>query len=96
MRIKVALLLMIAACDSPSPWYDKASGKTEIVSGYTFRVHSNGRRAQAIRVSRERRPHVALVVPAAMIAIERATGCAILRDRAKGDTNVIVAQIDCP
>lgn len=93
--IPAIALLLLAACDSPSPWYDRAAGVAVDAGKHRFRVYSNGQRAQAIRIDRTRRPHVAQVVPLAMIAIGKATGCSIVDGRAKGDTNVVDAQIDC-
>lgn len=76
-------LLLLAACNAPSPAFQGLSPARVSVGESVFEIRIRGRHAQAIRVSREWAPRMASVAPRAAAAIAGLSGCAAPR-RASG------------
>lgn len=89
------LILLLTACNSPSPAFRTAvSGEAE-VDGSRFAIHAKGDRVEVFRLSREWRPAVTDIHARAHQAIETATGCSVVARSLNGDVAIIRARIAC-
>ncbi|MAU51620.1 MAG: hypothetical protein CMN17_04420 [Roseovarius sp.] len=86
-------LLLLAACNAPSPAFQGLSPARVSVGESVFEIRIRGRHAQAIRVSREWAPRMASVAPRAAAAIAGLSGCAA--PRLWGDQAVMEAVLIC-
>ena len=93
--IAASLLWAIAACSSPSPHYFGVDASTQVISGVRFDVYQQNAKAQAIRLHGRLESGKAGIRLAAILAIEAATGCAVIRSSVEGDTEVINALLTC-
>ena len=94
MKKPLLLLLLTAACDSPSLSMQNVPATRVEVSGMTFAVRRRDERAEAMRVSRHMLPSKRRTLDAGARAIEQATGCDA--NRIEGDQAIILARLDCP
>ena len=91
-----ALLLVVVACDLPSPDYLGMPAQRVVIDGTEVSVRRRSGQAQAIRLGGYARPGTHAVLRARLLeAIEAATGCTVVADRATGDSGVIEAPIVC-
>ncbi len=96
--IRLALLLpvlLLTACDSPSP---AMMGETPVhirSGGMEFSVRIRGTRAEAIRTNMTWNPGIGQIYPHARLAMEQVSGCSVIEDSLRGDTNVMRADLDC-
>ena len=83
----------LAACDTPGREYAGIAPQRVRVAQSVFDVRVDGDTAQAIRVNTEWAPRPQAVMPRALIAIEKASGCQV--KRMDGDQVIIEAKLDC-
>lgn len=89
-------LLLLVACDSPSPAMMGIAPTFVTVDGADFSVRRNGNRAEAIRTNVMPFPSIGAIVQRAGEAMEQATGCTVITDSLRGDQNVMRADLICP
>jgi hypothetical protein len=95
MRWILALPLLLAACDGPSPRYSGQVAREVAVGQARFVVRQRGGEAEAIRVSPGMPEDLRGTVLRGLLAIETATGCGVRPGRWSGDAAVIRAALDC-
>jgi len=95
MRIVVVVFVLafVAACNTPGARFHAVPPVRVEVGQSVFEVRRAGPWAQAIRLTPEWAPRPAAVLPRAVLAIERVSGCRVAR--LGGDQAVVVAQLDC-
>lgn len=95
MRQVIAIigLFSLAGCDTPPPEYRGIAGQRITVGQSTFDVRQDGTRALALRINSEWAPRPEAVMPRALVAIEKSTGCRVTR--MDGDQVLIEARLDC-
>jgi hypothetical protein len=86
-------LLLIAACDTPSPAFRGVEPVRIKVGHSMFDIRVQGRRAEAIRLNAEWAPRLEAVAPRAVAAIEAVSRCRV--DRLDGDQALMTARLDC-
>ncbi len=90
----LSLILLLAACDSPSLWFHDRPALRVAVDGTVFHVRLRGERAESLRIG----PGVPMprekVLATARVAIGRASGCTVLQ--IDGDEAIQRATLDCP
>lgn len=90
-----AMLLMLAACSSPSPHFMGVEPVAQTVSGVRFDIYRREDLVQAIRLSGRLPGGPAAIKAAALIAIHNATGCRVELADLAGDMEVITASLSC-
>ena len=93
--VVVFLLFLATACSSPSPQYFGVDSRAQVISGVRFDVYQRDEKAQAIRLHGRLSSGRAGIRLAAILAIEAATGCTVIRPSVEGDTEVINALLTC-
>jgi hypothetical protein len=95
MRVALILLpvLLVAACDSPTPAVSRWNKATIETGGMTFGVHWNADRAEAFRTSKHWRPALGEVRANAAAAIGQASGCRV--GSIDGDHAIVKAKLSC-
>lgn len=94
MRIVgVFVLAFVSACNTPVARFQDVPPVRVEVGQSVFEVRIAGPWAQAIRLTPEWAPRPAAVLPRAVLAMERVSGCRVAR--LGGDQAVFVAQLDC-
>ncbi|MEP3347280.1 MAG: hypothetical protein ABJN34_07065 [Litoreibacter sp.] len=89
------LLGLLPACTAPSVGV-MGGAKTKMdVGQFSFTVRHKGARAEAYRTNIMRKPKAREVFAAGATAIERATGCHVVRSSVRGDVAMIQADILC-
>lgn len=91
--VLIMSVFWLVACDTPPPEYRGIAGQRITVGQSTFDVRHDGDRALALRVNTEWAPRPQAVMPRALTAIERSTGCRV--KRMDGDQVLIEATLDC-
>ena len=91
----IVILLVMAACASPSVQYIGVEGIPVDVEQSRFTVFKDGDNVQVIRTSREVLPNKQEVFAKATIAIERATGCSVKPNSLTGDQAKVEAKVVC-
>lgn len=93
------LLLLLAACASPSPRYFNATRHDVTLQGINFAVFQDGTSAQVIRLGYLTRRQRDVVPELMMQAAEQTTGCRAIpnsmRTRIPGDTGEARISLDC-
>ena len=87
--------LILAGCDSPSMAFQGIAPVEATVDGTRFLVRYTPYDAEAKRASFEPFPRRSLVVPKAVIAMERTSGCKVVRKSIRGDEILIAADLTC-
>jgi len=89
----LSILLLLAACDSPSPRFI-GSPKAEVeAGGMRFSIHRRGDAVEAYRLGFIFRPSEAQVLINATRAIELSTGCQV--KKLSGDQALVKAILEC-
>lgn len=97
MRYALLLpLLMLMACDSPSPRFMGLVAKQVSYEGSTFSVRHTSFEAEVIRTNPDPRARRDDILRRAAVAIRQASGCAILPRSLSGDVTVVRADLKCP
>ena len=91
--ISLGFLLVIAACNTPSPGFRGVAPVRMTVGKSTFDVRVDGNQAEAIRLNREWAPRLEAVAPRAVAAIEKVSGCEV--KKLGGDQALITARLAC-
>lgn len=92
----LTLVLLVAACTTPSlPLLYADMAEVEI-DGLTYRVRHDGQRAEAVRVSPVRSPSRIDMLTSAQAAIETVTGCEVRDGTLYGDRVMAEALLSCP
>jgi hypothetical protein len=89
----LACLILLCACDTPSPDFWGVEATRVMVQGTTFDVRIKDRKAEAIRLNAEPRPRWMVIGAKAGLAIERVSGCKI--KKLGGDPAVVLAKLKC-
>lgn len=87
-------LMLLAACNTPSPAFRGLPSTAVTVDGSTFDVRVADNTAEAIRTNVEYAPRFGPIKERATIAIERVSGCEVRS--ISGDQAVAVAKLKCP
>ncbi len=93
--IAAIALVLLTACDSPSPAFMHAEKTVVEIDGSRFSVHRRGDRVEVYRVSPEWLPRLSEVLARARRAIEQATGCPVADGSLSGDHALIRAELNC-
>lgn len=93
-RVALSLVVLLAACASPSPRFAGARAGAVEVDGMRFTIY---RRADEVEVHRSGGgiPRQRDVLLAAIRAVRTVTGCPVRPRSLKGDQAVMTAEIDC-
>lgn len=96
MRLAIVMLVLLAACDSPSLLFRSSPPEVVEVAGYEFTVRIAGEEVESIRTNRVRPPPSAQqVLAAAAIAMQRVSGCTVKTGTLRGDAAIQRAQLAC-
>ena len=93
--LMIFLLLVLAGCAAPSVGVMGGAKGSADVGGYSFVVRYKGSQAEAYRSNKILRPKAREVFAAGATAIERVTGCHVVRNSVSGDVALIKADILC-
>lgn len=91
----LSLLCLATACSAPSPAMRGAISTDINVDHSRFTVHRLADQAEAVRTSFEPPGRLRGVMHRGYIAIERATGCRIIRGSFDGDPALMRARLNC-
>lgn len=92
---RIAPLLILAACASPSPRFMDATRTDVVVEGRSYSVFREGSRAQVIRLGYAG-PAERQAIPDQMLrAVALATGCAPVATSFTGDSGERTGRITC-
>ncbi len=89
----LACVLVLVACDLTDPRFLGAPVTHVEIGGSHFEVRQRGDTALALRTNAEPPQRYAAAMTRAVLAIEQATGCLVLR--ADGDAQAARARLDC-
>lgn len=93
MRAFLILLLLLAACDTPSRHFHGVDPMRIEVDGSQFDVRVRGQLAEAIRVNPEYAPRFGPIRGRAAFAMARASGC-VVRE-VSGDQALALGKLEC-
>lgn len=93
MRYVFVFCVFLMGCDTPSPGFIGIEAQRITVGESTFDVRVKDNRAEALRLNSEWAPRLAAVEPRARAAIEKVSGCKVVRVR--GDQAMMVADLQC-
>ncbi|WP_298258867.1 hypothetical protein [uncultured Litoreibacter sp.] len=91
----LAIFLLFCSCSTPSVGLMGGAKETVQVGQYSFTVRHKGDSAEAYRTNMMRRPKAREVFAAGATAIERVTGCHVVRSTVSGDVAYLRADILC-
>lgn len=86
-------ILLLAACNTPSPGFRGVDPVRVTVGPSVFDVRVADGQAEALRVSSEYAPRMGPIGPRATLAIEQVSGCTVRR--LGGDQAMIRASLSC-
>ena len=89
----VAVVMLVGACDSPSPAMRASRNATVDVGGMTFGVHWTDTEAAIYRTGWAKRSAWANVPVNAELAVRQVTGCNV--KSMDGDPALMTARLDC-
>ncbi len=87
------LVLLLAACNSPTSSFWDVEKQVITVDGSVFHVRVDGTQAQIIRVNPQWAPRLAAVAPRMVAAIEKVSGCKVRK--LHGDQAMATAALNC-
>ena len=88
-------LLILAACASPGVAVWGGDQRDIEIGEMRFTVHHTQTRAEAYRRNMQLRPNRAQVFGAAVLAIEKVSGCSVFQSSVSGDVALVQAEISC-
>ncbi|MCC5991996.1 MAG: hypothetical protein JJT99_05685 [Rhodobacteraceae bacterium] len=91
----ILALLVLAACDSPSPWMSGAEATAFVAEGYDMTLWLAGDQVEVIRHGYAPRADQPRLRTAMARAIPDLTGCGIYPGSLEGDSGVLRARLDC-
>ena len=89
----IPLMLLLAACNTPSQAFRDAPVRTVTVDGSNFDVRIKDLYAEALRINAQYAPRMGPIGGRAAIAMEQVSGCRV--HDISGDQAVIQARLDC-
>ena len=95
MRFLGLIVFLVCGCAAPSVGVIGGEKERVEVGKYAFTVRHKGSVAEAYRANRVVRPKAREVFAAGATAIERASGCHVVRSSIRGDVAYIKADILC-
>lgn len=95
-RAALAMLVLLAACNTPGQRPGYPPPAVLAVEGSMFRVFHDGRSAVAIRIDPDLKPRAGRIFARAALAMEQASGCRVVRATLAGDVTMIRADLLCP
>lgn len=93
MRYTAAFLLLLAACNTPSPEFKGIAPTRVTVDGSTFDVRVNGSGAEALRVNVEYAPRFGPIRDRAARAMAQVSGCEVRK--VTGDQALAFGTLKC-
>ena len=93
--ILLCITLVLMSCSSPGNRFRGVEPVQASVQGSDFDVYHLGEDVTAIRMNFEVLPKLVVTTARALVAIELATGCKVVRDSVKGDQALIEARVVC-
>lgn len=87
------LLLLLAACGQPDPYFRHSAATRVVVLGDTFDVRLRGRLAEAVRRNPQYAPRLGPIGPRAAYAMQQVSGCKVTEIR--GDAAMVIGLLDC-
>ncbi len=93
--VLIILALLLAACDSPSPWLASGTQHAITLEGIEFTVWQKGDQVEIIRHGFLRPKDQRRIRPLMQEAARRTTGCDLRPGSVEGDTGVLRARLDC-
>lgn len=94
-NLLLPLVVVLTGCNTPKFENLSAPSKTVVARGLTFKVIYTGDQAEAFRLTALRPSRFREVPPAALEAMERASGCAVNPASLSGDPAKYVADLAC-
>ena len=91
----LAACLLVGGCNAPHPLDGLDRSGRAAAGAHRFHVNWNAEKAQATRLNPVWRPDFAEVAAAAVVAVERVTGCAARSAALRGDVALVHVPIDC-
>ena len=85
--------LALAACNAPSPYFRGQAAERVVIETNVFDVRVRGELAEAVRLSRGWTPRLHGIVPYAEAAMERVSGCDVVR--ITGDQALLLGELEC-
>lgn len=95
MRALPLFLIFLTACTAPTFRNLNAPSRDVTAQGLDFRVYYTLAEAEAYRLTPMLKPRYSIVQPAAIEAMEQASGCKVDRSRLQGDPAKFVADLIC-
>ena len=95
-RLGPLLLILVAACDSPSPALRDGQRHEYQLEGYRFTIWRKDAAIEVIRHGYAPRTDQTRLKDMMAEAATRATGCALVPQSIEGDTGVLRARLSCP
>jgi len=95
MRIVLLFCVLLTGCSMGSPKVWDGVSKRVSEGEFQFNIKYNRERAEAFRVNVMLRPRSEQVFPAAVAAMERASGCEVIQRSLAGDVAMITANLRC-
>ncbi len=93
MRLMLCSLLLLAACNTPSPEFRGKVPTRVVVDGSVFDVRVNDNRAEAIRVNTQYAPRFGPIRGRAGRAMAQVSGCKVVS--VGGDQALAFGRLDC-
>lgn len=88
-----ALVILLAACDTPSPHFAGLPATRVTVDGSTFDVRVNALQAEALRTNAQYAPRLGPIGTRATVAMEKVSGCKVAK--ITGDAALVRGYLDC-
>ncbi len=92
-QVLLTSLVLLAACDGPTPHFAGIAPVMVTMDGSTFAVRRRADLAEAVRTNSQYAPRMGPIANRAARAITQVTGCKV-RD-VRGDQAVVLARLDC-
>ena len=93
MRRVMPLFMLLAACDTPAPYFKTSEVARIRVEASTFEVRVRGDLAEALRTNVQYAPRLGPIAARAQFAMEAVSGCRV--SALRGDQARLVGQLDC-
>lgn len=91
----LAALVVLAACNGPSPAMWQSREVQVAMRGHSFNVFLKDGRAEAVRTNRVPVRRLGEVYLAGALAMEKASGCKVMDRTFRGDPAQMWARLDC-
>ena len=95
MKKLLVPMVILAGCNAPTFKNLSAPSKTIVAQGMTFKVIYTSDQAEAYRITNLMPPEFGRIQPAAVEAMEKASGCRVNQSSFQGDPAKLVADLVC-